>query len=119
MQMQRLLYDMRFGVRMLLKSPAVTAVAVISLALGISATTVIFSVINSVLLKSLPYEQPESIVLVWGDSRGEGNRRNQVSATDVADYLARRGLPFRDAHEVVQGKFFTAEFHWSFREQDM
>lgn len=84
--METLLQDLRYGVRMLLKSPAVTAVAILSLALGISANTVIFSVINTVLLKSLPYSDPDSIVLVWGDTRNEGNSRNQVSATDVDDW---------------------------------
>lgn len=84
--METLLQDLRYGVRMLLKSPAVTAAAVFSLALGISANTVIFSVINTVLLKSLPYTDADGIVLVWGDTRNEGDNRNQVSATDVADW---------------------------------
>jgi len=84
--METLLQDIRYGLRMLLKSPAVTLIAVISLALGISANTVIFSVINTVLLKSLPYTDPDRIILVWGDTPSEKNHRNQVSATDVADW---------------------------------
>ncbi len=84
--METLLQDIRYGVRMLLKSPAVTAVAIFSLALGISANTVIFSVINTVLLKSLPYTDADGIVLAWGDIPNEGTQRSQVSATDVDDW---------------------------------
>jgi putative ABC transport system permease protein len=86
--METFLRDLRYSVRMLIKSPAFTFVAVISIALGIGANTTVFSVINAVLLKSLPYKDPDSLVLVWGDSRTETSlrRHNQVSATDVADF---------------------------------
>jgi len=84
--METFFQDIRYGVRMLRKSPMVTLVAVVSLALGISANTVIFSVVNAILLKSLPYHEPERIVLVWGNTPAEGKDRNQVSATDVDDW---------------------------------
>ena len=74
---------------MLLKSPGFTAVAIFSLALGIGANTAVFSVVNAVLLKALPYHEPESIVLVWGEDKAAGSSRGQVSATDVADWRAR------------------------------
>ncbi len=85
--METFFRDLRYSVRMLIKSPAFTAVAVISIALGIGANTTVFSVINAVLLKALPYNDPNSLVLVWGDTRTETSLRkhNQVSATDVAD----------------------------------
>ncbi|MDT7603651.1 MAG: hypothetical protein QOF61_1648 [Acidobacteriota bacterium] len=83
-----MLQDARYGLRMLLKSPGFTLVAVMSLALGIGANTVVFSVVNAVLLKSLPYQEPESIVLAWGEDRALGEKRDQVSATDVADWRA-------------------------------
>src|SRR3954447_2288013 len=81
--------ELRFAFRMLLKSPGFTAAAVLSLALGIGANTAVFSVINAVLLKSLPYHEPERLVLVWGEDKSQDLHRNQVSATDVADWRAR------------------------------
>src|SRR6266550_5459338 len=82
--------DLRYSFRILAKNKAFTAVAVMSLALGIGANTTVFSVINAVLLRSLPYKDPGTIALVWGDSRTEQTLRkhNQVSATDVADFRA-------------------------------
>ena len=86
--METLFRDLRYGARMLSKNPVFTAVAVISLGLGIGANTAVFSVINAVLLKSLPFKDPESLVLVWGDSVDQDRLRgrNQLSATDVADF---------------------------------
>src|SRR3954469_17176299 len=87
--MDTLLHDIRYGTRMLFRSPGFTAVAVISLALGIGANTAVFSVVNAALLKTLPYRDPQSIVLVWGEDKAADSSRGQVSATDVADYRAR------------------------------
>jgi putative ABC transport system permease protein len=82
--------DLRYSARMLFKNPAFTAVAVMSIALGIGANSLVFSVVNAVLLKSLPFNDPASLVLIWGDSETSATLkgRNQVSATDVADYRA-------------------------------
>jgi putative ABC transport system permease protein len=84
--MDGLLKDLRYGVRSLLRSPGFTLVAVITLALGIGANTAIFSVVYSVLLKPLPFPNPERIVVLWGDDRAEGDARSQVSHTDIVDY---------------------------------
>src|SRR5438067_4748913 len=87
--MNSLWQDFRYGFRMLAKTPGFTAVAVISLALGIGANTAIFSVVNAVLLKTLPYNDPGRIVMVWGDEPAKGNHRGQVSFTDVDDWRKR------------------------------
>ncbi|HKB64561.1 MAG TPA: ABC transporter permease [Pyrinomonadaceae bacterium] len=92
--METILRDLRYSARMLIKSPGFTAVAVLSIAIGIGANTTVFSVINAVLLKSVPYNDPASLVLVWGDSRTESSlkKHNQVSATDVADIRAQTSV---------------------------
>ncbi len=91
--MQTLLQDLRYGVRMLWKKPGFTLIAIVSLALGIGANTAIFSVVNTLLLKALPYPDPDRIVLVWGaDNQGGGNNRSQVSATDVADWRGQNAV---------------------------
>src|SRR4051794_12039576 len=57
--------DLRYGARLLWKAPAFTAIALIALALGMGATTAIFSVVDTVLLKPLPFRDPERLLVVW------------------------------------------------------
>jgi putative ABC transport system permease protein len=90
--MTTLFQHLRYGIRMLSNNRGFTAVAVISLALGIGANTAIFSVVNAILLKSLPYKEPDRIVLVWGSVPSEGRDRSQVSATDVADWRSQNSV---------------------------
>src|SRR5262245_27043451 len=73
--MKTLIQDLRYGVRMLLKNPAVTVVAVITLALGIGANTAIFSVVNAVVLRPLAYERPDRVVSLWENNPNYGRWR--------------------------------------------
>src|SRR5689334_11976769 len=90
--MTTLLQDMRYGLRMLWKSPGLTIVAVLSLALGVGANTAIFSIVNAVLLRSLPFSHPERLVKIVAGNRGVGARDIGLSVPEFDDLTSRAGV---------------------------
>src|SRR5690242_4480019 len=78
--------DLRQGVRALLKQPAFTLVAVLTLALGIGANTAIFSVVNAVLLHSLPYRDADRLMTVWENNRSSGREQNVINLGNFFDW---------------------------------
>ncbi len=84
--MTTLMNDLRFGLRMLLKTPVVTIVAIVALTLGIGANTAIFSVVNGVLLRSFPYAEPEQLVLVWEKREGGRTDQNVINLANFSDW---------------------------------
>jgi len=85
---------------MLLHNSAFTTVAVLALGLGIGANTAIFSVVNAILLRSLPFHDPASLTMVWEKSPRSGNERNVVSPANYLDWKSRNHV-FGDLAAVV------------------
>jgi len=83
--METLLKDFRYGVRSLLQRPGFAAVAILTLALGIGANTAIFSVVNAVLLRPLPFADPDRLVMYWEDASFAGFPRNTPAAANYVD----------------------------------
>ncbi|HVG18824.1 MAG TPA: ABC transporter permease, partial [Blastocatellia bacterium] len=84
--MENFLQDIRYAVRMLLKKPAFTAIVVLALAIGIGANTAIFSVVNAILLRPLPYKNPDRISMVWLDNKRMGVDQDWHSYPNFMDY---------------------------------
>ena len=84
--METLWQDLKYGARMLAKSPAFTLVAIIALGLGIGANTAIFSVVNTVLIRSLPFRDPDRLVMVWENNRNRGRDQNVISPANYQDW---------------------------------
>lgn len=87
--MDNLFSDIRLGLRSLLKRKGFTAIALITLALGIGANTAIFSVVNAVLLRPLPFKDPERLVVVWERRENSGRVNLQLSAHEFAAFKER------------------------------
>ena len=122
--MDTLLQDIRFGIRMIAKSPGFAAIAILTLALGIGANTALFSVVNGVLLNPLPYEQPDRLVAIYAKTKEFSHSsisypnfldwvHDQHSFSSMAafrgdDYnLTGIGEPERVKTEMVSAEFFS------------
>src|SRR5262245_61890802 len=79
---ETLFHDLRYGARMLMKKPGFTSIAVVTLALGIGANTAIFSVVNAMLLRPLPYDRPEQLVALYTASPTPGYPRDGLSEAE-------------------------------------
>jgi putative ABC transport system permease protein len=121
--MEKLIQDLRYGIRTILKQPGFTAIAVMALALGIGANTAIFSVVNAVLLRPLPFANPDGIMMVYNTAEKEDSfsvtypdfidwRENQQSFHQLAAYSTRdftltgTGDPVRLRGAMVTSELF-------------
>jgi predicted permease len=100
--MGALLQDVRYGLRMLVKKPGFTIVAVLTLALGVGANTAIFSIVNAVLLRSLPYPDPDRLVRIYFNEPGVGLRDVRFSKPEMDDLQTRAGV-FEDVSPIFEG----------------
>lgn len=126
--MQNLLQNLRFSLRMLRKSPGFTVTVVLTLALGIGATTAIYTVVYATLLAPMPYPKPDQLVIVWSQIQGN---RNGVAAGDYLDWakqsksfqalIAQSGAAFnmagKEAPEMVNATLATPGWYnmWGVR----
>jgi predicted permease len=94
--------DVRYGVRMMVKKPTVTIVAVLTLALGVGANTAIFSIVDAVLLRSLPYRDPDRLVRIFFNEPGVGLRDVRFSKPELDDLLTRADV-FEDVSPIFEG----------------
>jgi putative ABC transport system permease protein len=85
--METLMQDLRYAARALRRNPVFTLAAVLTLAIGIGANTAVFSVVNAVLLRSMPYPDPDRLVVIWGTLGQE--KRTLISLPDIVDMRAR------------------------------
>ena len=103
--------DLRYGARMLLRQRAFTIAAVIALALGIGANTAVFSVVNAVLLRPLPYQNSDRMAMIWGNFLTFSMERLRAKAAEYVDY--------RDQTRIFEAvaAFSTADFNFTGAQQ--
>ncbi|HKS41594.1 MAG TPA: ABC transporter permease, partial [Blastocatellia bacterium] len=106
--METLFKDFRYGVRTLMRRPGFTAVAIIALALGIGANTAIFGVINAVLLKPLPFSDPDRLIRVYQTNKNRGIIQGSASYPDFVDWrdqnhVFERMAAFHDSNHILTG----------------
>src|SRR5271163_2483278 len=94
--------DVRYGLRMLRKAPGFSTVAILTIALGIGANTAIFSIVNAVLLRPLPYPDPDHLVRIFFNEPGVGLRDVRFSKPEMDDLQTRAGV-FEDVTPIFEG----------------
>jgi putative ABC transport system permease protein len=102
--MEAFLQDLRYSIRTLLKKPLFAIVAVITLALGIGANTAIFSVVNAVLLRSLPYQDPNRLVMAWEHNRPRARETNVINPANFLDWQQQNNV-FEGMSALYDGRF--------------
>jgi len=121
--MHTLFHDLRYALRMLRRSPGFTTVAIVTLALGIGANTAVFTVVNAVLLRPLPYQEPERLAMVWESNASHHRDQNVVNPQNYLDWRERAtafaglsaltwtSITFTGgAPELVSGRAVTPDF---------
>src|SRR5438445_8845205 len=122
--MESLFSDIRYAVRNLIKRPGFTAIAVVTLALGIGANTAIFSTINALLIKPLPFPDLDRLVAIWDKAPSRGVEHNEVALANYLDWRAQNhsfeqlalyrwwstNLTGGDTPERIQAFLVTANF---------
>jgi putative ABC transport system permease protein len=96
--------DLRYGLRTLAKNPAFTSIAIVALALGIAANSAIFSVVNAVLLRPLPFKNPEQLVMLWENATHLGFPKNTPSPANFLDWQSQASA-FTEMAAMVERNF--------------
>lgn len=93
--------ELRYGIRLLFKNPSFTVAAVVAMALGIATSTTIFSMVNTVLLRPLPYTNPDEVMIVWARFDGRDAKDIWLSPPEVKDFRQQGTfIPARRATKV-------------------
>ncbi|HEU4386385.1 MAG TPA: ABC transporter permease, partial [Blastocatellia bacterium] len=107
--MQTILQDLRYGMRLLVKRPGFALIAIVTIALGIAANTAIFSLVSAVLLRPLPFHEPDRLVMVWEDATSIGYPENSPAPANYADWKSQNAV-FEDmAAYEISGADLTGE----------
>src|SRR5262249_5211779 len=101
-RMDTLLQDIRYGLRILVKTPTFAIVAILTLGLGVGASTAIFSIVNAVLLRSLPFADPDRLVRIYFNNPGVGLRDVRFSVPELEDLRTQTDV-FEDVSVIVLG----------------
>src|SRR5690349_8203309 len=104
--METIWQDIRFGARMLIKNRTFTFIAILTLTLGIGANTVIFSIVNAVLLRPLPFEKPEQLMTLASTNSPRGLEQQPVTKGDFIDWR-KQSRAFQD---LVAYEFMTFNY---------